>query len=207
MLELLQGSEFNVYYNIPDGIILIILLYFYDNMKFNGQYHGDNLQFINDTTIKKINNDIVSCCIFGETISNDICNKFSLYIKWKKCCAPFAFGYINSTIKESIKDWNYLLGSGVNKQHGTAIIVRKSQTLRVCDKDGYRELDNKTRTVCKEGDIFTLSFDFINNKSIIYHNGIEIDKLSFKKEEKLTPAFVFDPKGDEIEITKWNFEY
>eukprot|EP01083_Nonionella_stella_P136517 415438_1 len=53
-----------------------------NNFVFNTEKHGDDLQFMNGNKVKKINKDAWSTCIFGEEVTDQMCNQYDVYIKW-----------------------------------------------------------------------------------------------------------------------------
>ena len=57
----------------------------------------------------------------------------------------------------------------------------------------------------KSNDIFALSFNFINNTLIIFHNNIKADTVSLHYNRKITPAFSLYGKYTEIEVIKYEF--
>jgi len=50
-----------------------------------------------------------------------------------------------------------------------------------------------------------MSFNFIDDTFTIIHNGKNTKKLSLNGYKSITPAFSFSSKGEEIEITKYEF--
>eukprot|EP01084_Bolivina_argentea_P189356 325644_1 len=64
-------------------------------------------------------------CAFGSVISSRSCNKFEIHFKRAGTykAGHFFMGYISSTIKQSIKNWNHYIGHGQNKEHAVGIHV------------------------------------------------------------------------------------
>ena len=81
----------NQYYNIPNEIIDIILLYFHIGFTFNKEYHSPNIIFIDDKTIKFSNDSLKArnqTAIFGEEVNSSQCNKYTIFIKWDLLTQP-----------------------------------------------------------------------------------------------------------------------
>eukprot|EP00483_Globobulimina_turgida_P008255 UN08271 len=118
----------NVSYNMPEGIILIILLYYFLDFKFDPDLnHGKHIHYLSDTIVTKAapasGPSGWSTCIFGEEVTQKQCSVFNIDIKWKKCVTEFIMGYITSSIEQSIKDWNEFLGTAPNLEHCNGIFV------------------------------------------------------------------------------------
>ena len=118
----------NSYYNITIDIINIVLVYYY-TLKFNEKHHGDNLHFIDDSTVKKIHNHGDSMCFFGDIMNKEKCDKLNIHIKWIRAEQEIMMGYINCTTEEFAKKGNMNHYPGAyeygNRWLSTGIYVRK----------------------------------------------------------------------------------
>ena len=207
-----RNIEYNreYFYTIPIVLINIILWYYYDNFIFDEEKNNaNNIKIINNGKImKKIKYDgRASNIIFGDEISYENCNKFNISIKWKKCIyGYFYFGFITSTINESIKCWNWNLGEGQNKENTVGILVDKyEKNFYLSDKNNhYKQLKEYTsKKNFSQGDIFGLKFDFINNKISIYHNNVYTTNISLNNIKKIIIAFTLSAHKDEqLEVIK-----
>ena len=137
-----DGDHNKEFYSIPLVIVHVILIYFYGNLKFNKEIHGDNLEFIGDKTVRKIKSNKDSSFIFGEGIRGKQCKIFNISLKWTKPKVDFWMGYIPSKPSQCIKNWNEEIGCDSNKQTSVGIYVCKLKSrFKLCDKDkNYKTL-------------------------------------------------------------------
>ena len=68
----------NSYFIIPQLINHICLLFYWIKFAFNKEYIGKDIEFINNTTIKKINTDNHSNVAIGGSISGEVCDIFRI---------------------------------------------------------------------------------------------------------------------------------
>ena len=192
--------------NIPIVIIHIILFYYYDNFKFNKDIHGDNIKFISNKIVKiNKNNHCWSTCIFGKTILNKDCNKFTIHLKWKKASC-FFIGFITSKIEKSIKNWNEPFCHITNCKNFIGIQVNE-YCVQFDLSDEYnheKTLNYQSKQPFNDNDTFIFIYNFILNKLTIYHNNKIADIISINYHYKqITPIFSLYGSGNqEIEITK-----
>eukprot|EP00483_Globobulimina_turgida_P013054 UN13078 len=154
----------------------IVLFFYFDAWrKFNPDHHGKGLQIINENRCVKVGGGGYNSCIYGEELRATQCDRFDIKIKWIKKTS-FFFGFITSTIKESIKDWQYSIGRGDNKKYSVGILVNSYfNYFKLCDPTHeYLALNYKAPNKFKINDIFMLSFNLKENELYIYHNGVKI---------------------------------
>ena len=202
-----DGDNKNEFYSIPVVIVHVILIYFYGNLKFNKEIHGDNLEFLDDKTVRKIKSNRESAFFFGEGISGKQCKIFNISLKWTKSNTDFFMGYIPSKPSQCIKNWNEEIGRDSNKQTSVGIFVSTVfQHFLLYDKDNDDKWLPYLSPQCfKPGDEFKMSFHFEDKKFIIFHNGNIANTLELQDHEAITPVFSLWAEGEEIEITKCEF--
>ena len=131
-------------------------------------------------------------------------------------CIWFNFGFIviETTKEECFKlfNWNGMLGyhEKCSRDSVCVVVIKNSKYMRLYDRKNSRwgtRFDSKFKDDPKMNDIFSMHFDFTNDKVIWYHNNNEIGDYILEKEIKLIPAFTFYSVGDQIEIIKWQFIY
>ena len=191
-------------------IIYIILFYYFDGYKFDDKYCSLSCMDIldNGTTIKNKNSSW-NTCIFGGEISSKQCNKFTIYVKWKKLTSYFYLGYIFDTKISTLKlvQSNGLgLGEGNHKSYSVGLFTQSKQFGLYDINNRNTKLNYTAKEQFKSGDIFKLCFDFINDEWSIYHNDIYADKLSLNGCKKIIPAISIFCKDEAIQITKWSFQ-
>eukprot|EP01084_Bolivina_argentea_P280402 479531_1 len=208
-IELLLPNN-NSYNNIPIAIIDIIILYYRLRLQFKRDICGNDLEFIGDKTLKKVNKSYWSTCLLDDEITNKVCNKFHLEFKIKTSMSTILFGFITSTVEKSIKNWNWHLGSTQESPYSVGIVIypyrndfqiNLPQDKTVTRAKGYYKSDTKFTA----SDLFGLLFNFANKEVIITHNGQSADKLILHKFESITPGFTLYKAGEVIEVTKCDF--
>ena len=89
----------NIYYEIPNDIIKLILLFYFIKLKFNTVLHSKHLIFPNERTVKRniyfSHIDDIPICVFGDEINVNECNQFDIIIKWTKSFDSFSMLNIN----------------------------------------------------------------------------------------------------------------
>eukprot|EP01084_Bolivina_argentea_P054610 100146_1 len=196
---------------IPSEICNIILQFYYIRLVFNSQNVGNDLQFYpknNENIVKKITRtDHWSTCVFGEEIDNTMCNKFNIYVKYKKGCGDFMMGYLTSNIENSVINWNCHLGYYTNKFNSVGYECHSKLNYFIRHLAGNKKsLSYKAPNNFKEGDTFQFSFNFRNNKLIIYHNEIKaVTNKLLNKTKQFTFAICMNGIDQQIEITHYEF--
>ena len=164
------------YFDLPISIIHIVILYYYQYLKFNQNICSQGLKIINDTIIQKTGTDYKwSSCAFGKEITNKMCNKCDLHIKWKHCVDDFVMGYIINTDNF---DYNEAPCNRANKNNSSGIYVYiGNATFGLYDKfHTFKDLGYRSTNGYKENDIFVISFNFQENTQSLHHNGKYVDK-------------------------------
>ena len=213
--QLLFPSD-NVYYNIPELINQICLTFYYIQLRFYTQTRGSNLNFpdndINDgQTVEKLKGDGKwSVCIFGDDndkICGDEYDEFNLWFKWTKSYV-MSFGFITSTINESISTWSDYLGSNANKEHSVGIYVAFKDKFVILDhpKSDDNGKQIKIENNMKQGDIWGIFINFKLDKFTISHNDINCGTYSLFGAKTIIPAFAFFDCKQQIDVIKYEFK-
>ncbi len=81
--------------NISEGIINIILLFYYVQLQFDNENHGNYLIFTSDgQTVQKTDHDGKwSTCLYGDTITAKKCNRFDVHIKLVEISSRITNGF------------------------------------------------------------------------------------------------------------------
>ena len=200
----------NAYYDMPINMQHIILFFYYHGIKFNTKYNQDCFQFADyDTTVKTKENlkwEDYFTCFIDDKITNNDCNIFNLHIKWLNGGDHFLMGYITSAIKEFDKSESRWIGATADHEHtGYGICFgTSSKDMHLYDKDNMFKKLKPSKNDYKIGDIFILSFNFINNQLIIKHNKDNVNTLSLHGAKKIIPGFAFR-SGITLQIVKYEF--
>ena len=139
-----------------------------------------------------------------------MCNKYTIKYKanYREYGLPnFIFGYV--TDKYMIKNWNQSLGDDNNKNSSVGISAScyylSSSRFYLFDKNNKcKELNYKSSTIFKCGDIFNLTFDFVQKKLIIYHNYNFAVDISLNGNKSV--IFVVSLKAHDTSIEILNYE-
>ena len=184
---------------------LISQYLFNDNeYRFNEKYIGPDIQIINHSTIIRNNGTGYSTCIFGNEINPFICNKFNIHIKWTKCCQCFYLGWIDAKLLTAIPLYASLTKY---RQSSTCIRIKLNYSeFQVYNHryNGNHSIVSKTWHNVKQGDEFSLHFDFQKNLCYIAHNGKISGKLSLNYIHNIIHAFTLTGLSyyqcDEIQV-------
>ena len=162
--------------NIPIDITNMILLFYFIAFNFYQEAYGQNLQFIDDKTVKMTARSWKSStCLFGESVTKKMCNEYNVHIKIHSLKRLEIFiGYTTSF--KGIKDWDRAAGRAKNDKDSVGIYIGgRNKTFLLCDrKNTYSDLKYKSESNFANGDTFVMSFNFINGDLILYHNNIII---------------------------------
>ena len=158
-------------------------------------------------TVKKNESWYYATCIYGEQITSLECNIFKLTFKWIHCTTDAVFGYIISTIEESIKDWNNWIGKGKNAKYGVTIgIPNYKSNPYLYDVDGSRPINYLPKNDgFKQGDLFTMSFNFKRDEVSFFHNDYLLLSKSLSGIKKIYCVFCLRYMNEEIQIIKYEF--
>ena len=171
-------------------------------MCFNEENHGGNLEFLDGNTVKKINNDEPSFCIFGEEISSEMWNECDFKIKWKSSppeSSGFYVGYIRSH-RDRIRYWKTGLGGILCLQSVGYYVYSGCDYFRELREGNCNELGYRAPTNLKPGDTFGLSIDFKRDTITIRHNDCMAAICPLYQNKKVTLALSLQNEGEEIEV-------
>ena len=212
--------------DIPLEIIGIIFMFYFNPLQFHKDKHGDNLHFVNDTTITKLSYGLRnwSVCPFGELMTKDNCSVFEIIFKWKAISdgttlPSIIIGFI-STLDFYDINMNHDLWNGFNffgnkvqsKWDCAAIEIIASKY----SDHGFTYYNNKINdiqalehsgVIFEAGDVFKVQFDLIQKQLIIYHNMVKAPAVDVENMNEVIPIFAIYDVGDIIEVIEWNFLY
>ena len=198
----------NPYYHIPPLINNYCIL-FYDIFTWYKKQHGDAIQLISDSEVKQIANDW-STCVFENVISGEICDKFSVTCKVvafgdDRDGPYFCIGYATGdTLEESMKDWNDAIGG--DDATTSASWGFADNELHVAALDDTFSLMDSVHINWTCGDLVKISFDFIKNKTIVYHNDKELDSQVLHS-NKLWIGLSLYYKGSQMEMVQYKYDH
>lgn len=195
-----------ILYQIPDAIFQLVIYFVYGQAIFNQQdyMHGDNLLFIDDNTVRKIDEDWpYSISTFGSAITDEQCNQIELQIKWKNVVYGFFMGFVVSGYMEpKIANYNAKLGDAENKNNSIGIFILKSSENFYLYNQRY--LSEKLYPVInaefKENDLFILSFNFTEHKIYIRYDDKMVEVETTHTIKQIIPAFALCEIDEEIEV-------
>ena len=143
-------------------------------------------------------------CLYGDIVTNKMCKKYTVY--FKSNASPFLFGYVYISSFNEFKDWNRYLGHGENVSYSVGILAANQyRDFTLFTKDISKILKYESKENFKIGDIYGLSFDFVNDDIQIIHNGVNADKLQLKGRKSIIFAISLQKKNDFIHILKHEF--
>eukprot|EP01084_Bolivina_argentea_P023126 43085_1 len=203
----------NSYFTIPRLINHICLQYYSISGSFNTEKCAKGLEFIDHKTVKKILNSTHNLCMFGEPISNLMCNIFRIEYTMKECvdnwCPYFSFAVASSEteMKEKIIadviHWTQSYIHGVpakNKEYSVSIYNKTSALYwRGSDKVGPTDLKFQI------GDTCMMEHNFLTQNCNVYYN----DKILYTfviKEKCILPTLSIYFIGEVVEVTRYEFE-
>ena len=217
MQNLLPYKE-NSYYTIPEVINHVCLSFYFDGGIFNIEKHGGNLRFINDKTVKKVNNDENSVVSIGTAISRNKCDMFK--IEWcfngiDSRSQTAGFGYYAGKYQQLMKstdiDWNQPIGlCDKQKSFGYSFSPFSNNHLFTWDKHRPYVFYGKwiaLKQPMQNGDTYTLQFDFTQSKGYVYHNEEKVDHVFELASDHIIPLVSLHTDGDCARITKYQFIY
>lgn len=203
---------------VPLEISGVIITFYLQIFTFNQENYGDDLEFINDMTIKKTSAERWShwsLCSIGEAITSEMCSTFKITYKWLKMSplAQFRCIGIGFLSHMELGRWDICIGGGPNKHpsfgieleaptykhHGYEYDSTTSQRKKFGEKDNGHEF--------KEGDKFTLEYNF-DAKTITIHDAETVHTMEVVENiEQIIPAVSLFDAGDVIEIVDCQFIY
>ena len=210
--------------NMPRDIADVITHYYqYDcKPKFYRDKHGKYLSFVSDTKIMKTqqpDGEYLRCSIglMDKCITNKMCDKFQIDFKIDfpkyNISSSLHIGYASSF--KDVIHWNDALGEldngDIGKTYGIYINGRSTMTLHktwglpLPEMLKYPPQCYKSKTYFQNGDIFTLSFDFVKDCIDIYHNYRYADTTPLDGRKSIIPGVSVWDYQDSIEIVECRF--
>ena len=228
----IRSSQFNLfgdivnenpYYNIP-GLIHYHIMLFYEAFTWYKEKYGDGLKFISDTEVKLEKNPgeheaLWPTCLFGNELSDTVCDKFSISFKIKafgsdpdfeglECCdfyIGYLFGNTNDTIPSSITNWYDQLGQYSIKNTSYSWGFYKNELKYSHGETVWHQVENDCESEWKIGDIIRLLFDFKKKKVRVYHNDKQRDCVEMKG-TNLWIGLSFHDNGSQIEMIDYKYD-
>ena len=204
----------NSYYIIPELVNHICLSFYWIRFAFNKKYKGDYLEFIDESTVTKVNSgaESHSLCAIGKSISLQQCDLFRIEYTLKKAkqyfCPYIGFFMLNVIDDSDNIDWDEGPGCGINKENSVGIAIDslypKSLYLFRKDITEHRELSLKGDTI-KVGDRYMLEFDFIKSRCYVCYNGRRIGYVIEFEGQCIIPCLSLCDVGETMKITKYEF--
>ena len=207
--ELFPWEE-NSYYIIPELVNHICLSFYWIKFAFNKKYIGDNLEFINDTTVTKVKSDTYSVCAIGEAISGDLCDIFRIEYCVKKTgkndfCPYIGFFKTKSIDSNSNIEWNAQIGRKSSEIAFAIYNCNKTFLSKYPKTSGISSERYHTNQTIKRGDRFMLEFDFKTSECHIYHNDEKLkDYVKFDCTH-IIPCLSLYFRTEIVEITRYDF--
>eukprot|EP01084_Bolivina_argentea_P256420 431715_1 len=182
----------NIYISID--IKSLIISYYYINFEFYTKEHGKYLEFLDNKIVKKTfeqsSNIQISLCIFGEEITDKICERYSIFVKILSKDPSLRIGYVSSM--QYITDWSvYNIHTMYSLNKGYALFgiggsnkkfYFEGPDYKSCYLNGY-----ESHSKFKKNDIIGLIFDFNDNNIRIYHNKNEAGQVSLNNDKTILP--------------------
>ena len=203
------------YFIIPELINHLCLSFYWIRFAFNKKYIGDNLKFIDDEAVEKVEGDNHSLCAIGESISRQECKLFRIEYTIEKASTRGEFcPYIGFLMLQSIDDhvninWNNAVGAGANVQQSIGVAIYSLHKNYVCvfkkAISPYDKVNLKDDPKFRVGDKFVLEIDFVKAESYVYYNGNKIDYVIKFDSEYIIPCLSLHFKGEAVRITKYEF--
>ena len=121
-------------------------------------------------------------------------------------CQILFLDMLQNTDKYMIKNWNQSLGADNNKNSSVGILASSylSSRFSLFDRNNKcKELKYKSSIKFKCGDIFDLTFDFVQNKISIYHNNNFAVDISLNGNKSVIFAVSLKSRDASIEILNY----
>ena len=181
----------------------------FNHLMFNREYAGQDLEFIDDTTVTKIRSNAGRICAIGESISNELCDIFRIEYLLKdydfKYCPYMGFLKLKCA-DESDVDFDSLPGCLVNKAHMVGMTVSSVYPHNLAVLNGDIAIGFELEKAAEKGDRFMIEFDFIKSEFYVYHNGKKIQDMIIKVDSLyIIPLLALYFKGEIVEVTKYEF--
>ena len=204
----------NFYFIIPELINHICLSFYWIRFKFNKTYIGDNLEFINDTTVTKTKTGVHELCALQDAISGEMCDIFQVEYCVKNeigfYCPYIGFLKLKSIDASSKISWHNSPGYVPNESVSVGIAIlneTRCDEISMLDESGYEFTDIKLKNNAKlkNYDRIMLEFDFTKSECYIYHNDNQLDCIIKLDSSHIIPCVSLYFKGEVVEIIKYEF--
>ena len=204
---------------IPMSIATVIMLFFpwIDEFKWNKDQYGTNIKFIDDTKLKPIEEHKWSIAVGSDIISSDLCNWYQYEFELQKWSDNVAieFGFIETPINETIKDWEATMSPTREEPHFSINICCLSY-FRLFGKDIITDnVKNAVRCVDKpavsykmkpkNGDRFKTRIDFKERCIKLWYNDEYVNSV-YKGVMPLSVVVAFALSGGEINVINTDWE-
>ena len=212
----------NSYYIIPDIINHICLSFYWIRFAFNEKYVGKNIEIVNETTVKRIEqtDGEHALCAIGESVSRKDCDIFRIEYRLKqnnekvKRFCPY-IGFLKMQYVDSIDaeigginkvSWNSHMGLGNSMPDKcVGIAIFNDYKNRLYCTNTMKNFDLGKDVILKSDDRFMLEYDFIGNICYIYYNGEKLANNVDINSEFIIPVVTLYFEGEIMEITKYEF--
>ena len=209
----------NSYFIIPPVISQICLSFYWIRFTFDPDKAGENLEFLDDKTVTKIQNNGYSMCAIGTPISNEMCDMFRIEYHFKKYfgrkvylkCPFIGFGgsaFIDecSSFLFGRKQWTTAPGIIQRSCTGFALDFGADGCIGIFNKFA-RNKDYELNDSLRKGDKIMLEFNFIVGEYYIYYNGEKTDHSVSFDDAEIIPLISLYWIGEVVEITKYEFSF
>ena len=201
----------NSYYTIPELVNHICLSFYFDGGIFNQNNHGNNLLFIDNKTVEKINQNSHSVATIGEPISGQMCDIFTIEyqvnINVSTSKGTSFCPYIGFQKGIQSKIWKDHDGPWFNESHncvGLSIYNGNKNSFGLFERPKPRKTIN-TNSPLKVGDTFRMVFNFVKAECYIYHNDYKLNECIALTTSPIVPMITLHFVGERVEITKYEF--
>ena len=171
------------YFIIPQLVNQICLSFYWIRFTFNKEFIGDNLKFLDEKTITKINKDAHSLCAIGESISGDMCDIFRIEYLLKDTmngyfCSFIGFCGLPFIDSSTNINWGVAPGYGDTKISSVGMSIdtdRYGAGRTWIYRDTIKINMPQLSKALKKGNKFMFEFNFVESKCQIYYNGEDSD--------------------------------
>eukprot|EP01084_Bolivina_argentea_P125171 221801_1 len=201
-------SELNGKIIIPT-IVIYLIAEFYLFYEWNQEICGQNLEF-NGNKVKKIKEDYCySGCVFGINVTNKICDIFNIEFECDDDNPEmnFRMGYIKADKLSTclqVKRQMWCLGWDQNKYNslGITVCVGWSKMSFSDEQNQIAYLPYEAAKKFGGSGLFTLSFNFVTEELIVFHNGNRAGSIKFK-DKSIFAALSLHWSIQEITVIKY----
>ena len=194
------------------------MLYHTIREEFNTELCSDNIKFIDDKSVEKINDDGHALCLFGEPITGSMCTIFRIEFRirqkgiHKQFCPYFGFAVSSSASDlmsrlKTVRHWNdcYVKFKLENDKECSGYSISMYNSTRRFQWNGCGTIDHEEVSM-DVNDTFMLEHDFDAAECSAYHKRKKFH--TFKMTEKcIIPTLSMYFEGERIQVTKYEFQY